>query len=232
MVQVQPLHRAHSHNDYEQKKPLELALSEGFGSVEADVFLVDGALLVSHNRKDCDPLKTLDTLYLKPLWKRFQAKEHLPDILLVDVKADAVEAWKELRREVEPYRAMLATPSQAGVQVIVSGERARDLIFADDLTAFDGRPEDFDAPISWSLPLISMSWDTVFKWKGDEVKFSGEERARLTELVRRAHEKGRKIRFWATADTPAMWEELWNAGVDLIGTDQPAKLGEFLRKKG
>src|SRR5699024_4193211 len=99
-----------------------------------------------------------------------------------------------------------------------------------DLTAYDGRPEDFDLAATPTLPLISMSGSKYFTWKGDAVEFSGEERARLVDLVGKAHAKGRKIRFWATADTPAMWGELKDAGVDLIGTDQPAKLGEYLRK--
>ena len=32
---------AHSHNDYEQKQPFTLAYNELFGSIEADIFLVN-----------------------------------------------------------------------------------------------------------------------------------------------------------------------------------------------
>ena len=39
-----PLIRAHAHNDYEHTRPLFDALDHGFGSVEADVHLVDGRL--------------------------------------------------------------------------------------------------------------------------------------------------------------------------------------------
>ena len=39
---------AHAHNDYLHKRPLLDALAQGFCSVEADIFLVDGALLVAH----------------------------------------------------------------------------------------------------------------------------------------------------------------------------------------
>jgi len=41
---LRPLPQAHSHNDYEQKRPLLEALDHGFCSVEADVFLVEGSL--------------------------------------------------------------------------------------------------------------------------------------------------------------------------------------------
>jgi hypothetical protein len=44
-----PLERAHAHNDYEHERPLHDALGHGFKSVEADVWLVDGELVVSHD---------------------------------------------------------------------------------------------------------------------------------------------------------------------------------------
>ena len=48
---VVPLERAHSHNDYSRPRPLLDALDAGFCSVEADIFLVDGELLVAHPRQ-------------------------------------------------------------------------------------------------------------------------------------------------------------------------------------
>src|SRR5262245_58578952 len=37
-----PLRQAHAHNDYEHPRPLFDALDQGFCSVEADIYLVDG----------------------------------------------------------------------------------------------------------------------------------------------------------------------------------------------
>lgn len=59
---VHPLPQAHAHNDYEHDRPLQDALSHGFSSVEADVWLVDGELLVAHDREDVDPSRTLESL--------------------------------------------------------------------------------------------------------------------------------------------------------------------------
>src|SRR5262245_49224155 len=70
---VEPLPRAHAHNDYEHARPLLDALDHGFCSVEADVYLTDGALLVAHERKDVRPGRTLETLYLDPLRERVKA---------------------------------------------------------------------------------------------------------------------------------------------------------------
>ena len=50
------------------------ALDQGFCSVEADIYLVDGALLVAHNRRDVKPERTLEALYLDPLLARVRVK--------------------------------------------------------------------------------------------------------------------------------------------------------------
>src|SRR3954454_19377892 len=92
------LTRAHAHNDYEHTHPLFDALDQGFGSVEADVYLVNGDLLVAHNREDVRADRNLKKLYLAPLKKRFDDKnEILPGlktlILLIDIKSEAVATY-------------------------------------------------------------------------------------------------------------------------------------------
>ena len=69
------LPKAHAHNDYRHKHPLLDALDNGFCSVEADIYLVDGKLLVAHDRSAVKPERTLEALYLEPLRKRVQANE-------------------------------------------------------------------------------------------------------------------------------------------------------------
>ena len=53
--EVEPLAQAHAHNDYEHPRPLLDALDHGFTSVEADVWLVDGELLVAHDLATSGP---------------------------------------------------------------------------------------------------------------------------------------------------------------------------------
>ena len=57
-----PLVHAQAHNDYEHTRPLLDALDHGFCGVEADIYLVDGQLLVAHDRDKVKPERTLQTL--------------------------------------------------------------------------------------------------------------------------------------------------------------------------
>src|SRR5438128_8490223 len=93
---VKPLPQAHAHNDYEHKRPLWDALDRGFCSVEADIYLVNGQLLVAHSRQGVKPERTLQSLYLDPLRERVKKNGGRvyaggPEVtLLVDIKSD----WK------------------------------------------------------------------------------------------------------------------------------------------
>src|SRR5437660_12928956 len=99
---VTPVTRAHAHNDYEHPRPLFDALDQGFCSVEADVFLVDGKLLVGHTPADLKPGQTLEALYLDPLRDRVRANGGKvyrggPSFwLLVDVKTEANSTYAAL----------------------------------------------------------------------------------------------------------------------------------------
>ncbi len=241
-VRIKPLHQAHAHNDYLHERPLLDALDHGFCSVEADVHLVDGALLVAHDRDKTDPTRTLQTLYLDPLLELTatnggQVYPSGPEfMLLIDFKSDGEATYRVLRQVLEPYQEMLTqfdgdTKTQRAVNVIISGNRPVDSIRAETVryVAIDGRPDDLDANPPPSLyPLISQNWQTLFKWRGEPGAFPENERVNLKSLVDRTHSQGRRIRLWATPENPQAWQELQAARVDHINTDRLADLQQFL----
>src|SRR5439155_15262702 len=110
---TEPVRQAHAHNDYEHKRPLFDALDQGFCSVEADIYLVDGKLLVAHDRDEVRPERTLQALYLDPLRERVK-KNHgrvYPDgpefTLLIDLKSDWRKIYPALRAVLKDYADML-----------------------------------------------------------------------------------------------------------------------------
>lgn len=59
------------------------------------------------------------------------------------------------------------------------------------------------------------------------------ERLKLRAIVARAHDRGYRVRFWATPDLAgpartAVWREELRAGVDHLNTDDLAGLRRFL----
>lgn len=240
----QPLPQAHSHNDYEHDRPLLDALGRGFCNVEADVYLVDGNLLVAHNWIDLRPQRTLETLYLKPLKERieknggklFPGDQRLT--LLIDFKSDGNKTYPVLAEILKKYEGLISgmkdgkwTPRQ--IDVIISGDRPTELVTKDEsrLAALDGRVSDLDdASNSDVMPLVSDNWSSHFHW-GGEGEFPAEERQQLESFVAKAHDQGRRLRFWGTPDSPEFWDKLQAAGVDVIGTDDLAALQQHLEKQ-
>jgi hypothetical protein len=115
--------------------------------------------------------------------------------------------------------------------VVISGNRPIAQIAADSnrLAGIDGRLSDLDSDKPADvLPVISDNWVLHFKWRG-QGPMPESERARLRSIVKRVHERGRRVRFWATPEREAVWKELLDAGVDLVNTDDLPGLERFLR---
>jgi len=237
-----PVVCGHAHNDYEHDRPLLNALEHGFCSVEVDIWLQSGGLLVAHDLADVDPERTLQSLYLDPLRRWIQEYgrpyESGPLLLLVDVKSEPAGTYASLHTVLEEYADILTVfdngrVTEGAVTVVVSGERDRAAMEAQSLrfAAMDGRLEDLGSGAPTDLiPLISANWLSEFGWLGDEPLAEGK-RVELVALVDRVHAEGRFIRFWAIPDNVAGWGEMVDAGVDLINTDDLATLASFLDQR-
>ena len=242
---AQPLERAHAHNDYEHRRPLADAMSAGFTSVEADVYLVGTELLVAHDPHEVRPEVTLQSTYLEPLRQRARSRggssfRGYSGVfqLLVDVKSDPLATYLVLDRALQAYRDVLwrwedGRPVRGAVQVVVSGNRLREYMQgqATRYAAYDGRAADLGTTSSSLVPLISDNFTGHFTWRG-EGHMPAAERAKLRSWVRVAHARGQRLRLWATPDQgrqrERVWAELLAAGVDHINTDDLAGLRAWL----
>jgi glycerophosphoryl diester phosphodiesterase len=239
---AESLPNAHAHNDYWHERPLLDALDRGFTSVEADIFVVDGALLVGHAQGELKPERTLESLYLEPLARRVkenggrvhQGGEQF--ILLVDIKSDAKATFAPVNEALSKYADVLTVVDngevkQGAVTIVFSGNRPIAELESARLryAGIDGRLSDLDSNRpSHLMPMISDNWTSHFTWRGDG-EMPAEERHKLKGIVDKVHEAGRIVRFWGTLENEAVWRELRSAGVDLIGTDQLDRLATFLR---
>lgn len=239
---VTPVRMAHAHNDYYHSRPLLDALQQGFCSVEADIFLVEGKLLVGHSRDELKSERTLEKLYLNPLRQRIHENggrvfKSVPTFtLLIDIKSGGTETYLALHRVLMNYADMLSTVQDGeltpkAVQIVVSGNRDFDTIAKSNprYVGVDGRLSDLDSDRpSHLMPMISDNWRLHFKWRGTD-DFPMEERAKLIQTVKKAHAAGRTVRLWATPENETVWKELLSADVDHINTDELARLSKFLR---
>lgn len=240
-----PLARAHAHNDYEHTRPLLDALAQGFCSVEADVWLVEGQLLVAHDRDQVNAGRTLESLYLLPLHERVRAnggrvfREGPSFTLLIDFKSAAGPTYAALKEALTKHAAMLTRFEGGevrtnGVTVIISGNRPVEMVATETnrLAALDGRLSDLGKlPPLAVMPLISDNWRSHFEWTGTG-EVTEADLKKLRGLVTQLHASGRRVRFWGMPDNPAAWQVQFAAGVDLINTDKLPELATWLQAAG
>lgn len=236
--------QAHAHNDYEHPHPLRDALDHGFCSVEADIYLVEGQLLVAHARNQVKPGRTLQALYLNPLRERVKQNggrvfRNGPEFtLLIDLKQNWRVLYPALRRVLEHYKGILTTFDHGivhtnAVLVIITGDRDKTMFAGETtrLAAYDGQLSDLKAnPPASLVPWISASWGSRFHWRGTG-QIPEAELVQLKAIVRQAHAQGRRVRFWGAPDNPTFWQTIHDAGVDLINTDNLAGVESFFKMR-
>lgn len=232
---------AHAHNDYEHPRPLLDALDHGFHSVEADIWLVDGKILVAHDEGEWKG--TFEDLYLDPLQAR--VREHgsvhgdgAPFLLWIDLKDGSPELNKELEELLAQYPMLTVFTdteiTEGPVTAILTGDaesKTRHLArFPARRVCRDGThtPEDPSADNRWRW--VALRWGSYFDWRG-EGELPQDERAKLLDLVGNIHAKGRKLRFWGNPDKESYWNLALETGIDLINTDRLEDLENFLAKK-
>jgi hypothetical protein len=242
-----PLPNAFAHNDYCHKHPLFDALENGYTNIEADIFLEDHKLIIAHVNPFFRWNKTLETLYLKPLYDRIAKNNgyvyegyNNPVILMIDIKTGANNTYTALKPLLEKYSSILSSYDHGkvyprAITVVLSGHKPYKMIKSEEKRlAFideDLRKTDRDTTAANVYKLASCKYSKLLKWKG-RGSMPDDERRRLCAYIVMAHRYDKKVRLWASPENNIVWEELLKCGVDLINTDKLATLKYFLVANG
>nr|WP_249665291.1 alkaline phosphatase [Mucilaginibacter sp. Bleaf8] len=229
--------RAHSHNDYKQNIPFLQAYYSGAGSIEADVFLLNGKLYVAHERNEIAEGRTLDELYLKPLAALFRKNGNRPYAdstqslqLVIDIKEDHAHVIPALINELKPYRDVFTSTANAhGVKIVLSGDMPQPAQYSQypAYISFDGRPNINYTPDQLKrIAMISDELSTYTVWNGKGT-LTPPDSVKITALINAAHQQHKPFRFWATQDSPNTWIQLEKLGADWINTDHPQQVHDF-----
>ena len=239
------LPNGHSHNDYTRNRPLMDALQYGFTSIEVDVYLYEGRLVVTHDNKNLDKKPSIQELYLDPLRTIITSNSgHVYQnsdaqvVLMVDLKSDKVDTYLALKEVFKSYLDLIEW-FQSGklvegpIKILLSGGPPIDLIQKETDRYFyvDGAVDQWgeDYPISL-MPRASTNYRTYFKWSGNGPMPPTEEQ-KLRELIKLGHDHGRKVRFWGSPNKVEVWEKLMDEGADWINVDDLKGFNAYYRQR-
>jgi alkaline phosphatase len=225
----------HSHNDYEQPTPFWTAYNAEFGSIEADVFLVNGTLFIAHDSNELRRGRTLEEYYLKPLATQIGKNHGHPYTdtsrqlqMLIDVKADSTAVLAALVSLLEKYPALTQTPSLIWV---ISGNRPPDSLYTSypPFIAFDGILGVHYSPVALSrIVMMSDDLHSYTHWGGLDTIPPADKKA-LLAAIKWSHDLHLPVRFWDAPDFPNAWDQLIRLRVDFINTDHIRQLAAYLR---
>ncbi len=200
---------------------------------------------MGHDREELlgDKLEELNTLYLAPLFKIFQANsgEIYPGYrdlfyLWIDIKFSGEKVFELLQKEIMPYTEIFYHRENnpgGKVQIIISGDRPFEKIFEENsgYLFLDGRPSDLNEEYgSEIMPFISEDFRKLCDLDSSGILTSGQ-LEELRSLVELAHMGGYEVRFWATPEKKRLWKQLMDIGVDLINTDNLASLSSYMNDR-
>jgi len=229
---------AHSHNDYENDTPFLLAYKNHYGSIEADIWAINGELFVAHYEKDILPARTLDSLYIQPAVRLFRqnggkAWKDNPDTyqLLIDIKTSVEPALSLLIRKLSQYPDVFNSRiNKKAIQVVISGNRPDPDSFKNypGFILFDGLlNQKYDRNQLKRIPLYSANFKDYSSWNGTG-DITGREKTGIQNMVDSVHAIKKKIRFWNSPDNVYAWGKFMEMGIDYINTDHIVRLAEFL----
>ena len=225
----------HSHNDYEQPIPFWTAYNAAFGSIEADIFLVNGTLFIAHDSNELRRGRTLEEYYLKPLAGQIEKNHGHPYSdtsrqlqMLIDVKADSTAVLAALVTLLEKYPALTQTPSLIWV---ISGNRPPESLYTSypPFIAFDGILGVHYSPAALSrIVMMSDDLHSYTHWGGVDT-IPPADKKELLAAIKWSHDLHLPVRFWDAPDFPNAWDQLIRLKVDFINTDHIRQLAAYLR---
>ncbi len=229
---------AHSHNDYENTPPFWLAYNNHFGSIEADIWAINGELFVSHNLKDIISSRTLDSLYIQPIVRVFRqngsrAWKDYPGTfqLLIDLKTPVEPTLSLLIQKLILFPDVFNPDiNKNAVLIVITGNRPDPSEFTKypGFIFFDGNVAlKYDKEQLKRIALYSENFRNFSSWSGEGEIFE-KDKVRMDGIIDSVHSLKKKIRFWNAPDGTDSWNTFMKMEIDFINTDHIIKLAEYL----
>lgn len=226
----------HSHNDYEQPTPFWMAYQEQFGSIEADIFWLNGQLIVAHSLRETQAGRTLEEYYIKPLQSCLLKNGGHPFAdtsrqlqMMIDIKTDSIATLNALIELLKKYPAVINTPF---VKWVISGNRPTPSLFTSypSFIWFDGvLHSNYSKEELSRVAMLSDDLRHYTRWDG-QTEVPAADWKTLQEAVSHSHSLGIPVRFWDAPDFPHAWDQLIHLQVDYINTDHIAQLAAYLKE--
>jgi alkaline phosphatase len=148
--------------------------------------------------------------------------------MLIDIKTDSVNTLDALISLLKKYPALINSPRLTWV---ISGNRpaAENFNSYPDFIWFDGElHQAYSTKALSRIRMLSDNLSRYTRWKGKDI-LPEKDSLLLKQIISKAHQLQKPVRFWDAPDFREAWETLMRLGVDYINTDHIAELSQQLK---
>jgi hypothetical protein len=218
--------------------------TQGVVHYEAQIMYIYGEVYVTSQMPDSanHTMPTFRSSYLLPIYSQYKKNggkvhENFDDemYLFLDIKYDAKKTCQKLWEELSPYNEILTYRigpqwHEGKLKIVVFGNAPLHVLqqerisFAAIQGTIDDIVKNYDSKL---MPVIGINFEKDINWNGVG-KMPFDEFMKTKDIIRKAHEQGKKIRVFNCPEEENIWDVMLTTGVDFINTSSAAKFSKFL----
>ena len=231
--------KIHSHNDYTRIVPFYEAYAQKIYSIEVDMYYIDDTFYVCHDKKDINPDKTFESLYLKPLQFLYHVNNGQPWAdssrrlqLMLEIKSNNTDDYLNAltHKYLQKYPEIFdPAHNPNAVRIVITGHVPSPAEFSryPEYILFDGDLNLEYTPEQLSrVGLFSMNFKSLSSWNG-KGSLTLSDKKKVLNAIKKAHDLGKEIRFWGAPDNINTWNTFHNLNIDYINTDHVTNCTQF-----
>jgi hypothetical protein len=233
---------------FETAKDIYSTFTQGVVHYQAEIMYIYGEVFVTAHMPDSSShnLPTIRSAYLMPIYSQYKknmgkVQENFNDemYLFLDIKFDPKKTYLKLWEELNPYSEILTYRKgnewhEGKLKIVFVGNAPMRLFqqervcFATAQGTVDDLSKNYDNKV---MPLIGIDFSKELNWDGVG-KMPFDQFIKFKEILKKAHDQGKKVRIVNCPDEENIWEVLLTSGVDMITSADPERFNKFLAARG
>jgi hypothetical protein len=233
--------------EFFSEKDIWPTFTQGVVHYEAQIMYIYGEVYVTSQMPDSanHTMPTFRSSYLLPIYSQYKkngGKVHEnfdgEMYLFLNIKFDIKKTYQKLWEELSPYNEILTYRigpqwHEGKLRIVFVGNAPLRVLqqervsFAGAQGTIDDLSKNYDSKI---MPVIGINFENDLSWNGVG-KMPFDEFMKVKDIIRKAHEQGKKVRVYNCPEEDNIWDVLVTSGVDFINSTNSLKFGKFLSSK-
>jgi hypothetical protein len=233
--------------EFFSEKDIYSTFTQGVVHYEAQIMYIYGEVYVTSQMPDSakHTMPTFRSSYLMPIYSQYKKNQGKVNenydgeiFLFLNIKYDAKKTYLKLWEQLSPYNEILTYRigpqwHEGKLKIVFTGNAPMKVLqqervsFAAAQGTINDLSKNYDSKV---MPIIGIDFNSDMSWNGVG-KMPFDEFMKFKDVIRKAHEQGKKVRVFNCPEEDNVWDVLLTSGVDLINCSNPSTYNKFLSER-